>query len=110
MCKQLLDILHPLNIFGKKIVHRIYELPPMPSPETDTLSIEWAGDRLDIAYTTQYWADGRVRAQSHREVILDSETKDITIMRDRRNPVWENKVFFKCTNAIKLIVNGEQLI
>lgn len=113
MCKQLLDILHPFNIFGKKIVHRTYELPPIPPipiPDMDILSIEWEGDRLDISYTTQYWADGRVRAQQHREVILNSETKDITIMRDRRNPVWENTVYFKCTNVTSLIVNGEQLI
>lgn len=117
MCKQLKDILFPLNVLGKKMKSIAY---PLSDELTDEeLQIVWAGERLQVSWTEILTIPNPRKkiVASMRFMYTDSEGKEESIIVRRgllphgeRVTVTDNKVFFLCTNVTSLIVNGQTLI
>lgn len=112
-CKKLKQILFPLNIFGKNKQCIAYDVPNDYS--NISLDIFWIGERLGVSWTRFVRHGGRFTYEQKREMFENAVEEDEQIIDIRRtvNPqvgVWENKIYFNCTNVTYLKVNGEILI
>lgn len=120
MCKRLLDILHPLNIFGKKIVHRTFDTSDTPVVNNEKeFTVIWEGYGLMVAYTTHRYQRAFPQLinkyESVERYFHGGGTETFTAPAYRPNPasynvIEGNVIYFKCVKVTKLIVNGEQLI
>lgn len=119
MCKQLLSILFPLNILGKKIVNKKYIIPIPRYPQT--INIVWTGEALDVAYTNYSvhnpeYSTLPPQATQHRTRFVDGDQSSVGVYVMIKSDIYEtvtivnDTLYFKCTNVTSLIVNGETLI
>ena len=118
MCKQLADILFPLNILGKKVRCVTYDTFSTPRIDNKkTFVIEWIGERLEVSWTIfQYYA---IKPQQikrnipYKEIYVGGGTETIetsATLPPRAKSIVKDTLYFKCTKVTKLIINGEQII
>ena len=116
MCKQLADILFPLNILGKKVRCVTYDTPFVPGTSSNNyfdLNIEFKGDRFELRYTKYEVIVHSIWKTPVEEIRNLGFTETINVAAGRRGSYYrpiENKVYIKCTNPTLLIINGEQII
>lgn len=117
MCKQLLSILFPLNILGKKrkcVKYSVYDLPVVGNEKT--LNISWVGERLIVTHTIiQSFPFSREKEtlQYKSDFHGDEQTTQSEVVIVRAGNYLEtvnDMVYFSCTNVTSLIVNGQTLI
>lgn len=120
MCKQIKDILHPLNISGRKILHLTYDTTDTPITDDEQIfTIEWEGKQLQVAYTEHQFSRVIPHRYDRYIAVKNTFTTGGTyIVRARAyhpkpgryDEIDGNILYLKCTNVSKLIINGEQLI
>ena len=117
MCKQLLSILFPLNILGKKrkcVKYSVYDLPVVGNKKV--VNISWVGERLVVTHsevqTIPFGGEDKTY-QRRSDFYGDGQTTQsevVTVIAANYWYVVNDMVYFSCTNVTSLVVNGETLI
>lgn len=115
MCKQLADILFPLNILGRRVRFITYDTPfrPGSTPPTLDLNIEFEGKSFELSYVRYQVVVHTFWETPIKEIRNGDFAETITVAAGRRGGYYcpkEQKVYIKCVGSTKLIINGEQII
>ena len=129
MCKKLRDILFPTNIKGEDIRTFSIDASKMRSGTAMTLSIQWAGERIDLSYAMEWHyheiiqpgqPDNNKSGVDNFNIVLTDgqifqrqyEAKVFISYPDKYTTYYlsDNLFHLKCTNVTLLVVNGQILI
>jgi hypothetical protein len=120
MCKQLLDILHPLNILGARAKNFTFDTSGTDIIDDKyTFNIEWEGRSLQVLYTMHRYS----RAIPHsidkyeqiKHLFVGGGTDIIEQPAFFRSPgsyydIDKDIIYLKCVSVTKLIINGTTII